>query len=144
MKKEIVGGVVLLVVLFLGMFAASYIFQWTTAPWIGELEKKQQTEGSGEWKRVTYNRFFDKCATIKGNYESLQTQKEYLSELDKSSDEWYRVRQTVAGLEQQIKRDIEDYNVDVQKDYTKAIMYDHDLPYRITFDELERGEVQCS
>lgn len=142
MKKEVVVGIGLLALIFLGLFAASYAFQWTTAPWIGELEKRQQQVGSGEWKIVKYNYYFDMCAAIKGNYEALQTQKELL-EQTKDDAEKRRIRQTVSGLKMQIQRDIAQYNADVHKKYTKAKMMDSSLPYTITMEKLERGEIVC-
>lgn len=138
MKKEIAIGVGVIIAIVLVAIA----IQWYTAPFRGELSKREKIEASGEWKIAKYNHFFDLCAAIKGNYKALKAQEELLEQTTDTKEK-QRIRQNIAGIKIQLHRDIEQYNADVEKEYTAGQMRDSGLPYKISMAKLERGEIRC-
>lgn len=122
----IILGIVLLMALSLGSLAWRYY----TADIRGTVDAEEQIE-SGRSKITNYNHFFDLCSLAQTRQQSLEVQKSLLENAE-SSDERVRVRSNIAGLEAQLNRAINQYNVDVQKEYTMARFKDVDLPYELS------------
>ena len=130
-KLKIAGYGVGFVLVIAGFMVASYGFQWFTAPFVGELQERKTVQ-SGEFRKYSYEHFYDLCAAIQRKQRSLQAQEE----LDND-----RANQNAAALKAQIQNDVSQYNADARKEETMGQFKANDLPDRVNYSEEEI--VQC-
>jgi hypothetical protein len=134
----VTGGIgVLLSVYFVGVYvfgsAASF-----TAPFRGEVEKREQVEAQGEYRIAKYDYFHDLCQDIQAKNEEIALAEEQIKvssgeEKDKLEDSLYATRRMKIEL-------VGDYNAEAAKDYTAGQFRDSDLPAQI---DPDAKEVQC-
>jgi len=130
MGKLKVGGwiIVGLLVLVL-MSGAGLAWRYFTAPVKGIVDAEEQiNQGSNRIQK--YNHFFDLCSTIQSDKMTLETQRSLLESAE-GDKERARVRANIAGIEAQMNRNANQYNVDARKEYTAARFKSSDLPYQI-------------
>lgn len=133
MKKMIALYVVLGILVTVLITGGAWAWKYYTAHWSGKVDAEQKIE-SGNSQISNYNHYFDLCSVAKTRQQSLKTQKNLL-EMAEDSKEKIRVRSNIAGLESQLNRSINQYNVDARKEYTMARFKDSDLPFQLNFSE---------
>lgn len=124
-----VGGIVLLVVVIIAMSAGGWAWRYYTAPIEGRVAAEEQIESANS-RIANYEHFFDLCVVAQTRQEALSVQQSLLESAE-SDKERARIRANVAGLEAQLSRAVNQYNVDVQKSYTMARFKSADLPYEL-------------
>lgn len=137
---KVFGWVILTIVGIVLLIGGGWAFKYYTASTKGKIDAQVEIE-SGKNRIVKYNRFYDLYATIQADYDSLQTQKELLKQLEEDTEpdkgEIARVRTNVAALKAQVRRDIREYNVDMRKTYTNARFAPDDLPRELSIEKLK-------
>lgn len=121
----IIGGLVLLGGIIVGVF----VIQWGTAPVRGKLSAREQIQ-SGSNRIVSYNHFFDLCASIQATEAVLSASLDELKSTSNADDK-ERVRTNITGLRAQRARSIAQYNVDARKNYTIGQFRSSSLPYQL-------------
>lgn len=135
-QKGFLGGVgiAIAVVLAIALMAGGgWAWRYYTAPIEGVVEAEEQIN-SGSNRIAKYNYFFDMCATIQSDKEALAIQKEMLDNAE-SADERERIRANIAGINAQLRRNVNQYNADAGKEYTAARFKANSLPYNINANE---------
>lgn len=126
-----VFGILAVLALTVGLIFAFGGASWITAPFRGEVEKRNLTEGSGTYRIAAYEEFYDTCATIQSLEDDLA-----LMEEDKSLPENQRSA-NIFALTSARNKLIREYNADAQKEDTQAHFRASDLPHQIDPDNKE-------
>lgn len=130
----VAGVVAIAVVLVLG---AMYVFGWgffkeTTAPWRGEVDKREKVEGSGDFRIAAYDHFHDLCAQVQSDEASIRNlRRELTSEPKPSEERAIQIRASITALENNRAANINQYNADAAKKYTIGQFRSSGLPYRL-------------
>lgn len=132
-KGKLVGGILLAIVVMMAVAAASWVWRYYTAAPKGIVQAEEQIN-KGSSRIQNYNHFFDLCSAIQTNKTQLRTQKDML-EMAESTDERERIRATIAGVKAQLNRNVNQYNADSHKSYTKARFKDSSLPYELNANQ---------
>ncbi|MEV7323104.1 hypothetical protein [Streptomyces sp. NPDC093970] len=123
-----VGGVVGLAVLYaIGVFAFGGA-SWITAPFRGEVDKRGNTVGSGEFRQTTYEEFFDLCEAVQNAEGTIQALKE--ERKDASETRRAQIDQSITALKVTRIESVNDYNAKAAQEH-RAPFRDKDLPYRL-------------
>lgn len=102
--------------------------QWITAPFRGEADKREDTVGSGEFRRTTYEEFFDLCEAVQnaeGTIQALQEERKAASETRTA-----QIDQSVTALRATRIESVNAYNAKAAQEH-RAPFRDKDLPYRL-------------
>ncbi|MGP4028392.1 hypothetical protein [Actinomadura sp. 3N407] len=138
------GVVAIVVVLILSIM---YVFGWgffskTTAPWRGAAEKREQIEGSGEYRIAAYDHFFDLCAQVQSDEASMRNLRRELKSEPKPTDERaMQINASITALENNRAENINQYNADAAKKHTEGQFRSSGLPYRLS---LSTEETACT
>lgn len=119
----------ILIVFFIAMIACipiGYAIRYYTAPVLGRIEVQVQTH-TAEYMMTAYNYFFDLKGVINGNKQSVCNVKETLTAIC-DQDEKDRLQITIAGIKNQIARDVQQYNADAAKEWTVGQFRDWSIP----------------
>lgn len=125
-----IGYVLLGILAAVALTFGGWAFKYYTAPIKGTVDAEVQIE-SGHNRIQNYERYFDMCSLAQTRQDSLEVQKSLLESAE-DSKERSRIRSNIAGLEAQLARAVNQYNVDVQKEYTMARFKDASLPYELS------------
>jgi len=134
------GVVAIAIVLTL---SAMYVFGWgffkeATAPWRGEVDKREQVEGNGSHRIAAYEHFYDLCAQIQSDEASIRNLRRELNSEPKPTEERaLQIRASITALENNRAENINQYNADAAKKYTIGQFRSSGLPYRIDPDTEE-------
>lgn len=134
----IVGILILAVIAVIAIFAFGGVAR-LTAPFRGETEKIERTEGSGAFRQATYEEFYDLCAAVQdaeGRISNLE------KELDGDPGE-HRVTQINSSLTAVRNSRIESinaYNSKASQEHRNSFR-DADLPARL---DRTTEETQCA
>jgi|SRR3954466_8274371 hypothetical protein len=123
-----VGGVIALAVLYVIVVFAFGAAGWITAPFRGEADKRENTVGSGEFRRSTYEEFFDLCEAVQnaeGTIQALQEERETASETRTT-----QIDQSITALKATRIESVNAYNSKAAQEH-RAPFRDKDLPYRL-------------
>jgi hypothetical protein len=138
------GAVVLVATLVLGVM---YVFGWgffahVTAPWRGEVEKREQVEGSGAYRIAAYDHFFDLCAQVQSAESSIRNlRRELNAEPEPGDERAMQINASITALENNRAENIHQYNADAAKQYTAGQFRSSGLPYRL---DPRTQETQCT
>ncbi|MFJ4785607.1 hypothetical protein [Streptomyces sp. NPDC088794] len=123
-----VAGVIGLAVLYvIGAFAFGSA-AWITAPFRGEVEKRENTVASGDFRQTTYEEFFDLCEAAQnaeGTIRVLQEERESASPTRRA-----QIDQSITALKVSRLESVNDYNSKAAQEH-RAPFHDKDLPYRL-------------
>ena len=100
-----------------------------TAEFRGNVSTVEQTKANAAFRIVNYNKFFNLCAEVKTWKDSL--------EIAQSSSE--RDAKEIDFMKRKIADAVNQYNVDVAKEYTIGQMRDSQLPPEL----FKTGETSC-
>ena len=138
---KLTGGILTVIAALILLAGALFGWQWVTAPFYGKLDKRQTVQ-SGDFRLYSYNHFYDACASIASDQQSLQAQKDMLSRSDSISQrQLERIHTRIAALKGQIAREIEQYNADARKEESMGQFKAHDLPNSIPRNP--EGVISC-
>lgn len=128
-KLKIGGAIVVGLLVVVLLSGAGLAWRYFTAPIKGVVDAEEQiNQGSNRIQK--YNHFFDLCSTIQSDKMALATQRSLLDSAE-GSKERERIRANIAGIQAQMNRNANQYNVDARKEYTSARFKSNDLPYQI-------------
>ncbi|MEU3618789.1 hypothetical protein ABZ725_41670 [Streptomyces sp. NPDC006872] len=123
-----VAGVIGLAVLYvIGVFAFGGA-AWITAPFRGEVDKRENTVASGEFRQTTYEQFFDLCEAVQnaeGTIQALQEERKTASETRTA-----QIDQSITALKATRIESVNEYNSKAAQEH-RAPFRDKDLPYRL-------------
>jgi len=127
-----IGILILVIVVVMALSLGGLAWRYYTADIRGTVDAEERIE-SAQSKIQNYEHYFDLCSTAQTRQQSLMVQEELLSSAE-DTKERARIRANVAGLKAQLASAVNQYNVDVQKDYTMARFKDVDLPYELDYN----------
>lgn len=123
-----VAGVIGLAVLYvIGAFAFGGA-AWITAPFRGEVDERENTVASGEFRQTTYEEFFDLCEAVQnaeGTIQALEEERETASKTRTA-----QIDQSITALKATRIESVNDYNSKAAQEH-RAPFHDKDLPYRL-------------
>ncbi|MEU0948298.1 hypothetical protein ABZ379_37250 [Streptomyces canus] len=123
-----VSGVIGLAVLYvIGVFVLGGA-QWVTAGFRGEADERETTVSSGEFRRTTYEEFFDLCVAVQnteGTIQALQEEREVASETRTA-----QIDQSITALKATRIESVNAYNSEAAQEH-RAPFRDKGLPYRL-------------
>lgn len=123
-----VGGVIGLAVLYMiGAFAFGGA-GWITAPFRGEVDERENTVGSGEFRQTTYEEFFDLCEAAQNAEGAIQALQEERSTASRTR--MTQIDQSITALKVTRVESITAYNSKAAQEH-RAPFRDKDLPYRL-------------
>ncbi|NEC85757.1 hypothetical protein G3I71_07965 [Streptomyces sp. SID12501] len=123
----VVGVLGLAVLYVVGAFAFGGAM-WITAPFRGEVDKRENTVASGEFRQTTYEEFFDLCEAVQnaeGTIQVLQEERKAASETRTT-----QIDQSITALKATRIESVNDYNSKAAQEH-RAPFHDKDLPYRL-------------
>ncbi|CAL9609114.1 hypothetical protein SUDANB1_05588 [Streptomyces sp. enrichment culture] len=131
-----IGG--LAVLALIATFAFGGV-SWVTAPFRGEVDKRERTEGNGAFRIATYEEFFDLCASVQTAEQQLKGLQE---ELDgkPSADRAERIRTSMTAVKASRAESISTYNSKAGQEHRTAFQ-DAALPYKL---DVTAKETQCA
>jgi uncharacterized protein HemX len=123
---------VLLLALGIGLVGV-YGFGWFTDATVnrqGQTQKELQVEGNGSYRIAAYNHFFDLCAAVQTDEQSIANLE---SELKTTTDSTRKavLPASITALRNKRADDINTYNADSHKTYTLHQFKASDLPFQI-------------
>ncbi|MDX3026769.1 hypothetical protein [Streptomyces scabiei] len=112
---------------------------WLTAPFRGEVDKKNRTEGSGAFRIATYEEFFDLCAAAQTAEQQLAVLQQ---ELDgkPSPERAEKIRTSITAVKASRAESINTYNSKASQEHRTAFQ-DADLPVKL---DPNAQETQCA
>ncbi|MFD3581521.1 hypothetical protein [Streptomyces sp. NPDC058683] len=125
--RAVVGVIGLAVLYTIGVFAFGSAL-WITAPFRGEVDKRENTVASGEFRQTTYEEFFDLCEAVQnaeGTIQVLQEERKTASETRTT-----QIDQSITALKATRIESVNDYNSKAAQEH-RAPFRDKDLPYRL-------------
>ncbi len=131
---KVFGAVIGALLAFALLASVSFGWQRITAPFYGQLSERQTVQ-SGEFRKYSYEHFYDMCAAIQRNQRTLMSQKKALEHAE--GREASRIRQRVVGLESQLQSKVSSYNADSRKEETMGQFKANDLPRSIDYETEE-------
>lgn len=134
----ILGIVALAVCSLVAIFTFGGVSQ-LTAPFRGETDKKNRTQGSGAFRLSAYEEFFDLCASVQTSEQQLKALQE---ELDSKpgADRAERIRTSITAVKASRAESITTYNSKASQEHRSAFL-DADLPYRL---DTTAQETKCA
>lgn len=124
-----VGWVGLVLVLVVGIAAASFGIRWVMAGPSGKLEAREQIL-SGNSRIEAYNRFFNQCASVQALEAAIDESEAQLKTAVSVADQ-ERIRTNLNAQRTARARAIFQYNADSTKNYTSGQFRDLDLPFQL-------------
>jgi hypothetical protein len=133
-----VGGLLLIMVLWIGLASAVWGLRVATAGIYGRGEARIQIQSAAS-RIGAYNHFFNLCAAVQSQEASVAA---LTTQLDGETDPKTRDRlaTSLTGVSAQRERSIAQYNADARKDYTIGQFRDSDLPYQL---DAKAEETPC-
>lgn len=124
------GGVVLglgvIVVVFTLVFGGA---SWITAPFRGEVDKREKTVASGDFLIGTYQRYFELCTAVQNAEASIKALNE--EALSAAEGRKAQIATSVTALKANRAASINEYNSLSTQEH-KASFKDANLPARLT------------
>lgn len=127
-------GFIIAVLTVILLSFVGYAWKYFTAPIKGAVDAQVELE-SGNSRILKYNEFYDLYSNIETHAATIKAQKRLLNNT-KDKEDISRIRTNIAALEAIILRDINQYNVNARKTFTKARFKPEDLPNRIEYKEF--------
>lgn len=134
----ILGIVALAVCSLIAVFAFGGV-GWLTAPFRGEVDKKNRTEGSGAFRIATYEEFFDLCAAVQTAEQQIKALNEELDDRP-SAERAEKIRTSITAAKAGRAESVNTYNSKATQEHRTAFQ-DADLPYKL---DINAQETQCA
>lgn len=125
--------VILLVIGLVGVFGLGW-FTDTTADRTGKTQQEQQINGNGSYRIAAYDHFYDLCAQVQTEEQSIRNLQ---NELKTTTDATRKtvIPASITALENNRASDINQYNADARKSYTLGQFKSSDLPFQLDITE---------
>lgn len=104
---------------------------WITAPFRGEVDKREKTVASGDFQIGTYEDFHDLCGQVKTKESAIKALEEEREDASDARKE--QIGPSITALKTTRTELINDYNKKSAEEHRKAFK-DSDLPYRLDED----------
>ncbi|MBC9723673.1 hypothetical protein [Streptomyces sp. TRM68367] len=129
----VIGGIAALVTVGLTISLALGGVSWLTAPFRGEVDKRNRTEGSGAFRIATYEEFFGLCSTVQSKEGAIKA----LEEENKTASESRRaqISTSLTALKSSRIEAVSEYNAKAAQEHRSAFR-DKDLPPRLDVDDM--------
>ncbi|MEV0635830.1 hypothetical protein AB0I77_12810 [Streptomyces sp. NPDC050619] len=129
----VIGAVAALVTVGLTLTLAIGGVSWLTAPFRGEVDKRDRTEGSGAFRIATYEEFFGLCSTVQSKEGTIRT----LEEENKTASESRRaqISTSLTALKSSRMEAVNEYNAKAAQEHRSAFR-DKDLPPRLDVNDM--------
>ncbi|MER5220411.1 hypothetical protein [Streptomyces flaveus] len=135
LKTGILGIGCIAVLAAVGLIA-TLIFggiSWLTAPFRGEVEKRNRTEGSGEFQIATYEEFFGLCTTVQTKEGTIRTLEEESKTASESKQA--QINTSITALKSTRIEAVNEYNAKAAQEHRSAFK-DKDLPPRLDVNDM--------
>ncbi|MGW3445612.1 hypothetical protein [Streptomyces sp. NPDC001076] len=134
----VLGVIALAVLALIATFAFGGVSS-VTAPFRGEVDKRNRTEGDGAFRIATYEEFFDLCASVQTAEQQLRGLQE---ELDgkPSAERAERIRTSMTAVKASRAESINTYNSKATQEH-RAAFQDAALPYKL---DVTAEETKCA
>lgn len=129
----IIGGIAALVTIGLIVTLAIGGISWLTAPFRGEVDKRDRTEGSGAFRIATYEEFFGLCSTVQSKEGVIRTLEE--EEKAASASRRAQISTSLTALKASRIEAVNEYNAKAAQEHRSAFK-DKDLPPRLDVNDL--------
>lgn len=143
-KATRLGTYAILTVVTIAVLTVAFTFLFggaarVTAPFRGETSKIEKTEGDGAFRIATYEEFYDLCASVQSDEDSIKALKD---ELDGKPSESRKtqINTSLTALRSSRAESIRDYNSKAAQEHREAF-HSADLPARLYTDSKE---TQCA
>ncbi|WP_254390827.1 hypothetical protein [Streptomyces sp. AC550_RSS872] len=129
----VIGGIAALVTIGLTLTLAIGGVSRLTAPFRGEVDKRDRTEGSGSFRIATYEEFFGLCSTVQSKEGAMKA----LEEENKTASEPRRaqISTSLTALKASRIEAVNEYNAKAAQEH-RAAFKDKDLPPRLAVDDM--------
>lgn len=127
--KSLTRTIVLSVVGVIAFIVTVYFVQYETAPLRGKVQEQEQLE-SGSNRIQQYQDFFDLCANVQTEKQTLKAQQHLLKTI-KDSGYRERIQTNITALQSSIANDVNQYNARSHM-YTTKRFKDSQLPYTLS------------
>lgn len=129
----VIGGIAALVTVGLIITLVVGGVSWLTAPFRGEVDKRDRTEGSGAFRIATYEEFFGLCSTVQSKEGTIKT----LEEENKTASESRRaqINTSLTALKSSRIEAVNEYNAKAAQEHRSAFK-DEDLPPRLDVNDM--------
>ncbi|MFJ5156348.1 hypothetical protein ACIQCF_33270 [Streptomyces sp. NPDC088353] len=134
----IVGIAALAVCSLVAIYAFGGVSQ-LTAPFRGETDKRNRTEGSGAFRLSAYEEFYDLCAATQTAEQQLKALQDELDDKP-SADRAERIRTSITAVKASRAESITTYNSKASQEHRQAFQ-DTNLPARL---DITAQETQCA
>lgn len=130
---RVIGGIATLATVGLIVTFAFGGADWLTAPFRGEVDKRNRTEGSGEFRIATYEEFFGLCSTVQSKEGTIKA----LEEESKTAPEsrQAQISTSLTALKSTRIEAVNEYNSKAAQEHRSAFK-DRDLPPRLDVNDM--------
>ncbi|MGW5122998.1 hypothetical protein ACWEQ7_02855 [Streptomyces sp. NPDC004069] len=137
----ILGITALAVCSLVAIFAFGGISQ-LTAPFRGETDKRNRTEGNGAFRLSAYEEFFDLCASVQTSEAQMKALQDELDDKDHppTVERAERIRTSITAVKSSRSESITTYNAKAGQEHRQAFQ-DANLPARL---DINDQETQCA
>lgn len=138
MKKTllILLPIVASVAILLTLIYGGGMLQRITADFRGETSQIEQTEANADYRISAYDRFYDKCMSVKSIESKIKNLTDELEQTDKEQRKDILNTSITASKNKRAEM-IQSYNADARKEDTRAKFKASDLPYELNENEEE-------
>jgi hypothetical protein len=129
----VIGGIAALVTVGLIITLVIGGVSWLTAPFRGEVDQRDRTEGSGAFRIATYEEFFGLCSTVhskEGTIKTLEEESETASESRRA-----QIGTSLTALKSSRIEAVDEYNAKAALEHRSAFK-DKDLPPRLDVNDM--------
>jgi hypothetical protein len=129
----VVGCIAALVTVILTITLVIGGISWLTAPFRGEVDKRDRTEGSGAFRVATYEEFFGLCSTVQskeGTMKALEEENKTASEARQA-----QISTSLTALKASRIEAVNEYNAKAAQEHRSAFK-DKDLPPRLDVNDM--------
>lgn len=142
MKKGqvVIIGIGLLLAIVSAFLIAVYGFgflQRETADFRGETGQIEETKANSSYRIASYNKFYDKCASIQSLESKINNMQDELDETKAESQRETVLNTSITASKNKRSELIASYNADARKEDTEGQFRASDLPYKIDENEEE-------
>jgi parvulin-like peptidyl-prolyl isomerase len=147
--KTVVGFILAFLAGFaivVGIATLAGAIQWSTADVRGKLDAREQIHASGDYRIQAYEHFFNLCASVQTNEQSLDAQYDELNAAKDigDKDNEARILANIAGIRAARQDAINQYNADAHKDYTLGQFRASSLPYQLDTSYKKGVHTSCT
>lgn len=139
------GGILLILLLWMGIASAIWGFRVATAGIYGAGEARREIQ-SAPFRIGAYQTFFNQCASIQGLEGQIDEITVQLEVLESGTRSYDLTLSSLTGTKGLRHRAVAQYNQDALKDYTQGQFRDADLPYQLVDSNYpsEGGKTICA